>query len=451
MIRSLSRVAASLSVLLSLLPTEAAAQFAAARAASEVRPVAGVVAPAGAFSAFSAPSAAFAAAPSFSAAPSFAPALAPAGSAAALAAPSATLSAAPALAALPAASIPAAAPSAVLAAAPAETPAARTNSAAALRSVSETLRAASTPDSAVDRSANSLDSFYAGAAVRPSADDAVAAPALDSSRLSAASLREPSESGRAGSAATPAAPRTTFKRTFAVGYLTGFVGMALTILGSGVASMIGWHQHGNYHMPLPTHGGIAAAIAISLGASVLAPMAEEVLFRGGLQGGLSKLTTKLRLGAFAIPALITSAVFVVVHETSDPVLMGVRFIFAYMLSRTYAKEGILASMAAHGTFNGLLVVPLALGMIGAPMIFQIAFMPLALWAAVRAYRTLKAEKPEIEAGTLAPKPLGLRQAAIIVPALLAGFFFLMPNLFWLAGATALALWAAVRMVSRASR
>jgi membrane protease YdiL (CAAX protease family) len=387
-------------------------------------------------------------APSAEAAAPTAPAPAAAASAApAVRAAPARTAAADAPASRPAAARPAAAPGSVRAAAPAA-PAERGLPAAATR-----LSAAR----GESLSAASLDALYEGAASRAPLGEAVPAAAESPSpapslRPAAAPAAGPRWVFRSQAPASPAAPRTGLKRTLSVGYLTGFLGLILTQAAAILAGVLGWVPHGNYHVPFQmAHLSPLGAVLILIGGSVMAPVAEEVLFRGGLQGGLSKLTSKLRLGKFWIPALITASLFVVVHETADPVLMAVRFGFAFALSRTFYKEGILASMTAHGTFNGLTFLPLILAAFHVPLLGQLAALPLAAYGAWRAWRTLRAQKPEIASGALAPKPFTARLALLFIPLLLGGFFFVMPNFIWIYGAGALTLWLGVKGVAALRR
>ena len=163
---------------------------------------------------------------------------------------------------------------------------------------------------------------------------------------------------------------------------------------------------------------------------------EEAIFRGGLQGTLAKITTKLHLGSFVIPALVTSIGFVALHETSDPVLFGTRLVHAMILSYVYKKEGILASMAAHGFFNGLLALSIVFSAIGLPWL-SFATAPIALYLAFKARGVLKAQKPAIASGQLTPKPLTASLAFVAAAILMLGYFLIMPNIFWPIGAVAL--------------
>ena len=90
-------------------------------------------------------------------------------------------------------------------------------------------------------------------------------------------------------------------------------------------------------------GVIEAFIAV-----VLAPIGEEILFRGFLYGGLSR-----KMNAFAAMA-ISSLVFAVSHQYS---LTGLVFVFIYGLvfCWLYKRTGSLwPGILAHGLYNGLI-------------------------------------------------------------------------------------------------
>ncbi|UPT76177.1 MAG: CPBP family intramembrane metalloprotease [Elusimicrobiota bacterium] len=170
----------------------------------------------------------------------------------------------------------------------------------------------------------------------------------------------------------------------------------------------------------------------------MAPLSEEAIFRGAFQGRLAKLTAKLRMGDFVVPALITSTLFVALHETADPVLFAARMVFALALSYVYKKEGILAAMAAHGIFNGLLAVTVVFAAAGMP-ILSLAAAPLALWAMWRSIKLLKSQRPDIKSGALTPLPMSGLLSLLFAALLTAGYFFLMPNVFWIIGAVLLGI------------
>ncbi|MBI2386288.1 MAG: CPBP family intramembrane metalloprotease [Elusimicrobia bacterium] len=283
-----------------------------------------------------------------------------------------------------------------------------------------------------------LDGLFEGSAARPDAlavsarSAASGAPRLDPSRGPAQgprwvkSFRGPDE-----------APATSVKRTLSVGFLAAVVPIAVTMVTVVIAQLFGYVLHPNYQGPsageVPT---ILSALAMWIGAAVMAPVSEEAIFRGGLQKKLSQLTAKLRIGDFVVPAAITSFIFVALHETSDPVLFFTRFVHALILSHVYHKEGILASMAAHGFFNGLLALSVVFSALGLPWL-GLAVVPAALYFALRAAKVVRAQKPDIASGALTPKPLTAGLSFLMAGVLALGYFFLMPNIFWIIGAIAL--------------
>jgi membrane protease YdiL (CAAX protease family) len=108
------------------------------------------------------------------------------------------------------------------------------------------------------------------------------------------------------------------------------------------------------------------------------PAVEEIIFRGALFGGLRKLTAFLlgRLrgrvkGAsevgeaipFAFAALVSSVAFALLH--GEPVLFPMLFVLAIALCAIYRRTGsLLASFAAHATFNSFAVLIIILSGLG---------------------------------------------------------------------------------------
>lgn len=96
-----------------------------------------------------------------------------------------------------------------------------------------------------------------------------------------------------------------------------------------------------------------AAISVSLSASViLAPITEEIIFRGFLFGAL-----RTRLGP-VLAAVISSAIFAAVHGYS---FAGFVFVFLYglMFTAIYQRSGsLLPGMIAHGLLNLILTTGL---------------------------------------------------------------------------------------------
>ncbi len=292
-----------------------------------------------------------------------------------------------------------------------------------------------------------LDALFDGSTAKP---EALAVPAL---QAAAETPRlEPSDAdgsaGKPGAKVPNAAPSTSVKRTLSIGFLAAVIPIAITMGSIAIAQAFGYQLHPNYQGPMGTQAmTFLQAVAVWIGAAVMAPVSEEAIFRGGLQGRLAKLSAKLHLGNFIVPALITSVLFVALHETSDPLLFATRLVHAMILSHVYRKEGILASMAAHGFFNGLLALSLVFTAAGLP-ILNLAIAPVAIFFAWRARRALKAQQPAVASGALAPKPMTAGMAFLFAGLLILGYLFLMPNIFWPLGAVALVI-AGIRKMKKA--
>lgn len=277
-----------------------------------------------------------------------------------------------------------------------------------------------------------LDLVFEGGAVRRASAlevpaSAAASPAPEKGRLS------PARGPRWVKNLRPdaPAPRTDYKRTLAVGTLTGVLTSVLTHAAIVAAGALGWQFDSNYSIP-----DIAPA-ALFFAAVVLAPITEEAVFRGGLQGWLTRLFANSgRFLATWLPTLATAAIFVSVHETSDPVLMAVRMAGAVVFSRVYAKEGILASITMHAVYNFMAFLPLLFTAMTLPAWAALPATLAALAAAWKSSRYLKSQKAEKDSGALVPKPLSSALALRLALASLAGFLFIMPNPMWLLGAIA---------------
>lgn len=317
----------------------------------------------------------------------------------------------------------------------------------ALRSGGAALTAAAKSGS-VDAPRVALDGLFEGSAARPETLAVSArSAASDSPRLEPSESREPAKGPRwVGFRGPEDAPRSTLKRTFAVGVLGAVAPLVFTMVTVSVAQLLGYHLHPNYTSPVGAAvPGLVQALAIWAGAAIMAPVSEEAIFRGGLQGGiLARISAKLKLGSFVVPAIITAVAFTALHETSDPVLFGTRLAQALLLSWVYKKEGILASMASHGIFNGLLAITLVFTAMGAPLL-SLAVAPLVIAAVLKARAYLKAQKPEIASGAVAPVRLSAAVSVALAALLAAGYFLIMPNIVWPVGAVALLI-NAVRRV-----
>ena len=100
-------------------------------------------------------------------------------------------------------------------------------------------------------------------------------------------------------------------------------------------------------------------LQVVLLASVLAPLAEETLFRGVLHRQLRDATSRLGYVASALASgLVTSLVFAAIHPQgliAVPALMGLAL--AFTLAREW-RGTLLPAMIAHGLNNGLITCAL---------------------------------------------------------------------------------------------
>ncbi|MCX5787664.1 MAG: CPBP family intramembrane metalloprotease [Elusimicrobia bacterium] len=249
-----------------------------------------------------------------------------------------------------------------------------------------------------------LSAFYDGSAVLRGNVEAVGtgqASRLTPQKLSRASLRSEERTA----AETPPAPRSSFSRTFKV----GAVGAALMLFVSEVipeaaAAFFKYAPHPNYQAPGMEVQSVFGAIALMTVLSILAPISEEAIFRGGLMRWLRAKTGRFagEIGSFWIPALVSSVVFTLLHETADPVLIAARVLGALVLARVYYKEGVLASMVTHGVFNGILGLALIAGAFHLPMAGAIGLGASAVSTLIWAVRSLWKERAARASGAVVP-------------------------------------------------
>lgn len=118
---------------------------------------------------------------------------------------------------------------------------------------------------------------------------------------------------------------------------------------------------------LPAAGTTAEALAIAFGAALIAPIGEELFFRGFV------LSAWLR-GHTVRGSILASAIFfAVVHIANlDATTFSEGFRQAFLqaavilpvgivLGVLFVRRGVVAAIAAHATYNGILLVLLALG------------------------------------------------------------------------------------------
>jgi membrane protease YdiL (CAAX protease family) len=293
----------------------------------------------------------------------------------------------------------------------------------------------------------SLDRVFSGSARKTSAGDAAVA-AQDGKGFSP--LGKPAAGQNNGHAGPPAAwgdptpapdqPKQSLGRSANVGLITAVVPMLLTMATVIIAQLLGYQFDSNYGNPLGTISAGAALVA----ATVMAPISEEIIFRGGIMGWFKKLFGRIpKVGAFWLPAALSSAIFVAVHETSDPVLFSTRFVHSMIISYAYHKEGYTGSIFSHAFFNGLavagMVLPALLGPVG--VILTALTWPIAIGFSIRAMKKLRAQREDKASGKLVAYEVNWKLAAAFAAILAAGFGLLMANQVWAVGALAWAWYA----------
>lgn len=158
----------------------------------------------------------------------------------------------------------------------------------------------------------------------------------------------------------PSAPKRSLSRALKYGYVFGALGLVLVYGAVSAAQALGYVPHSDYQAPvLPPSLGFSQAVSLVALGSVFAPIVEELVFRVGLLGGLEAVAKKItERWAGGIASVLSSVLFVVVHETADPLLIGVRFFDALALAWVYKRAGLAASIVQHAVHNGLVIAGL---------------------------------------------------------------------------------------------
>jgi heat shock protein HtpX len=246
------------------------------------------------------------------------------------------------------------------------------------------------------------------------------APAQD------ASFKSPEQVPAPAPVPAPQAKKSLL-RPLMIGVLAGAIGIIIPGIITAVAvNGFGYQLHSNYMSPENiVIKGVAQALRIGTGGAIIAPIAEEVLFRGGMIGGLAWLGTKAadsglarRLGLSEkpffrklmttyLPLVVSSAIFVVVHETGDPLMMAARFIHALILGYVFQQDGLLASSMMHIVNNS---IPMA-GLVGSKLygvpgtsISGLAFSAM-LYFAYKSARALWKQRQDHREGRIVSTPL----------------------------------------------
>lgn len=243
-------------------------------------------------------------------------------------------------------------------------------------------------------------------------------------------------------------PRESLHRSFKVGVLAAVIGLLLQAVIPAVAAALGWEFNSNYEGPSTDMiTGWLSGLRLFGAVTVMAPITEEVLFRGGILGGMMWLGSKLgknKLVRMWLPAVLSSIIFVAVHETADPVLFATRMVGTLIMSYVFAREGLMASTAMHAAHN---FVP-ALGLLGAAAfgpsgaaLGSLTALLLSGGYAVYAHFSLKGDRADRKAGKIVPYKLTSKRALILSAIVVAGtmLFSLSPFAVILWGTSAVSL------------
>ena len=264
--------------------------------------------------------------------------------------------------------------------------------------------------------------------------------------------------------AQPDKPRSSLSRSFKIGLVAVAIGFAVNIVvPMAAAAVFGWAPHPNYAGPKVT-STLADMVKVAAGGSVMAPVAEETIFRAGFMGGLAWLGARLSRGSiltFWLPALISSTVFVLLHETADPVFFGTRLIGSMLLSRVFFKEGLFASIAMHG-FNNFLPLGLPLVFMAATLLGPVggAIALLAIPISIilflfLSFTSLKLDRQDRRDGRIAPyavTPLrAAALAAILIPGIVWMHFGFLSLILWVGAAAGLLTYGLIGALRAKSR
>ena len=108
-------------------------------------------------------------------------------------------------------------------------------------------------------------------------------------------------------------------------------------------------------LPVDKASGPVAIVFATLGIAVLAPICEEIFFRGVMFGSLR------RWKGVWVAATITAIAFSAAHLEFAPVIFADRLIAGFVWSLVYARTGrLLPGMMAHAA-NNAVVIGLLLG------------------------------------------------------------------------------------------
>ena len=92
--------------------------------------------------------------------------------------------------------------------------------------------------------------------------------------------------------------------------------------------------------------GLVGILSLGLVVVVLAPLSEELVFRGFIFGALRKRS------GFLVSGVLSSLAFTIIHLQFHPVLFIQIFILGFLLALVYERtHNLVVPMLAHGVYN----------------------------------------------------------------------------------------------------
>ncbi|PCI40108.1 MAG: hypothetical protein COB53_01895 [Elusimicrobia bacterium] len=189
-----------------------------------------------------------------------------------------------------------------------------------------------------------------------------------------------------------------------------------------------------------------AAFCFLIRGGLLAPIAEEAIFRGAFLGSAWALLRRIGIKdhtAFWTAALPVSLLFVCLHETVNPTFIWIRMSGALALACMYRLGGLRAAVAMHALGNffwaSLIVADQFFGYDG-----MLAVLAIGAMLGYTALRESQADTPD-----LAPSPeLTVRSALSMALMLVTGALTLGVSPLYGIAALGLLCWSMVRLLSQ---
>ncbi len=196
------------------------------------------------------------------------------------------------------------------------------------------------------------------------------------------------------------------------------------------------------------HGAdFADAFRFLIRGGLLAPIAEEAIFRGAFLGSGWALLRRIRIpnaAAFWCAAIPVSLLFVCLHETANPTFIWIRMSGALALAWVYRIGGLRAAVAMHAIGNSfwasLIIADTFFGYDG--MLAVIAL------AAMIGCTSLRRSQSDFSTGREPAPELEARPALSMALILLAGSLSVGGSPLYTLAAVGLLGWSAVRLISR---